>query len=629
MCGIAGIVNASGDAARGALRRMNDAMVHRGPDDCGEFACAFGESELLLGHRRLSIIDTSSCGHQPMIHPGSGDALVFNGEIYNFAVLREELEAMGERFVGHSDTEVLLHALTCWGPDCIRRLNGIFAFAFFNKNRGELILARDPAGVKPLYVAEAAGRLLFASEVRALIASGLVPRSVDRRGLATFFAFGALQRPYTLFDHITEFAPGSHEVWRPGNKRVATHYWNFPRVDPRISFDDAKQGLRERLTEAVRDQLVADVPVGVFLSSGIDSTVIAALAASQRENVQAFTVGFSDQPDMSEQDVAAESAKALGLHHTSINVSGDDTLLAAQRWLQSLDQPSIDGFNVFIISSAIRQCGIKVALAGNGGDELFGGYTSFVDIPLMLHMMRYVDWLGPHIRSALGYAGLSLIGRPQTVREKGFDVAAVGSDLLGIYLQRRRVMSSFQLKALGLSSAPGLTRDYIPDAAFKELALDPTDTTWDLSVLESSFYQPNMLLRDADANGMAHGLEIRVPMLDQRLLDFIHTVPGAVRLPPGAPLKYLLRSTFRPFLGGQTLSQKKVGFVLPLKRWMLGPLRELCEQSLSYLKSIELLQPKGIDRVWNAFLREPESAMWSRAMALCVLGTYAQKAGLR
>ncbi len=330
-----------------------------------------------------------------MIHPESGDVIVFNGEIYNFAELREDLEKIGGRFTGHSDTEILLHGLSRWGTDYLSRLNGMFAFAFFSKERQELLLARDSAGIKPLYIARAAGAILFASEVRALLASGLVDRSIDRKGLASYMAFGSVQRPFTLFEQISEFDSGTYELFGANGSRRSTRFWNFPRPDPSLTFDNVIPEIRQRLAESVRDQMVADVPVGVFLSSGIDSTLIAALASSQREGVRAFTVGFKDQPDLSEQVVAAEIARGFGIEHTAIDVTADDALAASQSWLGSLDQPSVDGLNVFIISQAIRQQGIKVALAGNGGDELFAGYSIFWEIPLMMRLMSYTQWLPP------------------------------------------------------------------------------------------------------------------------------------------------------------------------------------------------------------------------------------------
>lgn len=629
MCGIAGIVNATGEAADAALRKMTSALEHRGPDDAGTITLSWGASELALGHRRLSIIDVSQCGHQPMVHPLTGDTLVFNGEIYNFLEIRKELETLGERFTGSSDTEVLLHALSYWGADCIRRLNGMYAFAFYNQKQQNLILARDPAGIKPLYISESGGRILFASEVRAMLASGLVSHEIDRRGLATYFAFGAMQRPYTLFTSINEFPPGCYEVVSPPARRSVTRFWSFPKPNPRIDAAEACCGLRERLSEAVRDQMVADVPLGVFLSSGIDSTIIAALAAQQREGVHAFTVGFSDHPDLSEQSVAIETARALGLRHTAINVSGDDTLHATERWLQSMDQPSVDGLNVFVISGAIRSHGIKVALAGNGGDELFGGYTGFWEVPFMMRAMRWTSWVNPRIRSMIAYGGLTLLRYPEAVRDKAFDVAAIGRNILGLYFQRRRMMSSFQLNRLGCGGPlQGLSADYIPTSALEGVELEHDDTMWNLSMLECSFYQPNTLLRDADVNAMAHGLEIRVPLLDQRVIDFANAIPGQVRLPPAGRPKQLLRTTFGAVLSHETLTQNKRGFVLPLRRWMAGPLRGLCEESMASLKSTGLVAAAGVDEVWNLFLREPESAIWSRALSLCVLGNYLRKLGL-
>lgn len=625
MCGIAGIIGADPETVRKALAAMTLAQAHRGPNDCGESLHPFGDKTLGLGHRRLSIIDLSCAGHQPMVHPETGDQIVFNGEIYNFQLMRQELLAAGEKFAGHSDTEALLHALARWGPEYIKRLHGMFALVFYNTREQTILLARDSVGIKPLYVARESGYFLFASEVRGILASGLVSRSLDQQGLASYLAYGAVQQPATLFESIQSFPPGHYQVLSARDVEngggAPVHYWPMPRVRENWSQPELVGSIEATLDAAVKDHLVADVPVGVFLSSGLDSTVIAGLAARHTQKLRSFCVGFADQPDLSELGLAKETAKIFGLEHTEITINGADAEQAASEWLSSLDQPSIDGLNVYLISKAVHQQGITVALSGQGGDELFGGYPSFADVPRLNRAMRYFCKLPVPIRTALG--SLATMNRSQAVRQKFHDMLATGGSVLDLYLQRRRTMSDAQLAALGLDQRKlGTLRGWLPQGAMNDLKLDEEDTIWSVSALESNFYQGNMLLRDSDANAMAHALEIRVPMLDQRMLDLMFTVPGKLRLPQRRADKHLLRVAFAPLLRPAIATQQKRGFTLPIRRWMLGPLRDLCEHSLISLKRLNLLRSEGIDLVWNTFLENPESPIWTRAFSLCVLGLY-------
>jgi asparagine synthase (glutamine-hydrolysing) len=631
MCGIAGFLGLDRRQVASGTARLNAALAHRGPDDSGEEVLPLRNGFLGLGHRRLSILDLSPAGHQPMVHPCTGDRLIFNGEVYNFADLRRELEKAGETFRGHSDSEVLLHALTLWGPDCLGRLEGMYAFAFLDATRQRLILARDPAGIKPLYYAHVGENFLFASEVRALLASGLLPPRLDPRGVAGLLAYGAVQQPCTLFRDIRSLPPGcwieitaqEENQWRVSEPR---RFWSYPGPDADVSEDEAATGVRETLDAAVRDHLVSDVPVGLFLSSGLDSTNLAGLASRHTRELQSFTVSFADQPDFSEQQLAAETARQFGLRHIEIPLPAEEAEAAARDWLDALDQPSMDGLNVYVISRAVRRQGIKAALSGLGSDELFGGYPSFRDVPRLRRLVSPLRGLPAGARRGLG--ALAGLGRSTAVRSKLADVFAGDSCVYAIALQRRRLLSNRQLASLGISAEElGLTPEFQPAEALDGLNRDDTDVIAAVSRYESHFYQGNVLLRDADANGMAHGLEIRVPFLDQRLLNLVHSIPGQIRLPGKAPGKHLLRRACADLLRPEILAQPKRGFTLPLRRWMLGSLRPMCERGLKALKDLGVLRADGIDSIWQRFLEEPESPLWTRALTLSVLGAYICKTG--
>jgi asparagine synthase (glutamine-hydrolysing) len=629
MCGIAGVISWDEVEVRSALPAMVQSQAHRGPDDQGETYTRFGGAYLGLGHRRLSILDLSPLGHEPMVHPSSGDQLVFNGEIYNFQSLRKELELQGAQFQSHCDAEVLLEALVKWGAGCIPKLQGMFAFAFFDVHHRRLLLARDSIGIKPLYYAETAdGKFVFASEVRSILASGLVSRELDVGGIAGLLAYGAVQHPSTLFREIKSLLPGVVQtIYAPESRsgeplRTETRrYWQLPSPGPPVDKESAVTCVREILDDSVRDHLVSDVPVGVFLSSGLDSTIVAGIAVRHSSHIRSLSVGFSDQPDLSELDLARETARLFGLDHTEISVTGADALAATEVWLHSLDLPSMDGLNVFLISRAVHAQGITVALSGQGGDELFGGYPSFRDVARMRALIRKTAWIPPPVRQ--GLARLATIGKSSAVREKAAGIAAGKGGLLGLYFHRRRAMSDRQLESLGLLSHElGLTENYVLPEAEADAALDDEDIVWTVSGLETQFYLGNTLLRNGDANGMAHSLEIRVPFLDQRLLDYVLQLPGAVRLPAGERSKHLLRLAFPELLRPDLQAQRKRGFDLPVRRWMLGPLAGLCRSGLDEIRSLGFLRNEGVESIWRAFEDEPESPIWSRAFTLCVLGLY-------
>jgi asparagine synthase (glutamine-hydrolysing) len=625
MCGIAGILSPVETTVRMALPSMVEAQTHRGPDDSGLEYRRMGSLHLGLGFRRLAILDLSPAGHQPMVHPDTGDVLIFNGEIYNFRRLRIELEAAGERFKSQCDTEVLLRALTRWGQDTLAKLEGMYAFAFFDQRGQRLLFARDPAGIKPLFIAEVDGSLLFASEVRALQATGFIPQSINRQAVAGFLAYGALQQPQTLFTSIHALPPGTWQEFRTGSTGTwvsdrPKRHWTYPLSRSDLGLKQAISEVGLTLDHVVRDHLVADVPVGIFLSSGLDSTIIAGLAARHVSSARTFTVGFGDET-ASEVALATETAHLFGQSHTAIQITEGEALREATAWLGRIDQPSVDGLNVAIISAAVRREGIKVALSGLGGDELFCGYPSFRDVPRIQKLLRQIQFLPPAFRRiiARGIAG----GWSADARRKLTDMAGSDGSLLSLYLQRRRVLSDRQLVMLGFHpSELGLTQNYLPPEAECGLETEMNDPIRSISRYESHFYQGNMLLPDTDVNGMSYGLEIRVPMLDRRMLNLAHSIPGHIRMQNGASDKNLLRQAFCKLLRPEILERPKQGFSLPLGQWMRGPLRELCESGLATLATSGLVQKQRLDAIWNNFLKDRGDPAWSRPFSLCSLGLY-------
>jgi asparagine synthase (glutamine-hydrolysing) len=625
MCGLAGFIGPDRDRVRETTARMTAALAHRGPDADGVGVYPFGDRWLGLGHRRLAIQDLSPLGRNPMRHDPTGCEIVYNGEVYNFPVLRREAEAAGERFKSGSDTEVILAGVARHGPDFFRRLEGMYALAIYDPRGPTLTLARDPAGIKPLFVAEANGCVAFASEVRSVLASGVVPRVVSKAAVGGLLAFGSVPQPLSIVEGVRMQAPGSWRVVRavPGGIAAdpARVWWTPPAVDPAFDARDVVPRLRRMLDEAVRDHLIADVPVGVFLSAGLDSATLAALASRHSKDVRTFTVAVSDQPDFDELTVAAETAKRLGLSHTPIPLPSGEAEAAAAEWFASADQPSLDGLNTFVISKAVRSHGMKVALSGLGADELFGGYPSFREIGKLKAARAAVGWLPAGARRAVA-RGVA-IRKSSEVREKLADLLGGPGDVATMALRRRRVLNDRQMAETGLTpDSCGLSNEWLPPEAMATLPLPDADAGGAISVVESLFYQTNVLLRDSDANGMANALELRVPFLDQRLLDFVHTIPGAVRFPADKPPKHLLREAVGDLLYADLLARPKTGFQLPLRRWMAGPLRPTCEAALRTVRDTGLVAPESVSRIWDQFQANPESGVWSRVLTLVALGDW-------
>lgn len=632
MCGICGVISADSGQVEPAVRRMMRAMVHRGPDDEGYVELPLRDGEggpvVGLGFRRLSIIDLSLAGHQPMVHPSTGDWIVFNGEVYNFRALRAELSGSGVIFQGMSDTEVVLHALSRWKEQALSKLQGMFAIAFYDSVERRLLLARDPLGIKPLYVAELPDRLVFASEVRALRASGLVPLDPDVAGIAGMLAYGAVQSPRTVFEKIRSFPAGSYQWLDAGvvagrPQPAPRRFWAFPERPESSPPELAAAEVSRLIKASVQRHLVADVPVGLLLSAGIDSTVLAAFARECSTNLTAFTVGFGSLTPDDESGPAAAMAAALGIKHVSVDVEAATLPAMWRDWLATLDSPSIDGFNTRIVSRRLAQEGVVVGLSGLGADELFGGYPSFRRAPRWSHLVRAFKLVPPQLRSGLVAQLGALDGRTGAF-EKLADLVATDGSVASVTRAMRRTLSDRRLAALRLTSdRVGLAGDYLERPG--PLRFEPAtngDAFNTVSRMELVHYMGDTLLRDTDANSMQHALEVRVPFLDLPLVNYVSALSGSVKQSAGGPPKALLRAACAGVLPAQVASRPKTGFTLPIGSWMRGSVRDQCEAAVAAVERLPFLDGSEVRRVWAEFQARPDSMHWSRPLALVVLGAH-------
>jgi asparagine synthase (glutamine-hydrolysing) len=631
MCGICGVIGDDKSAIEPAVRRMMNAMVHRGPDDEGFELLNVGGYEFGpfagFGFRRLAILDLTSAGHQPMFNPNTGDCLIFNGEIYNFKRLRTELQCEGVLFRGHSDTEVLLHALSRWGDAAIRRIQGMFAFAFYEAKTRRILLARDPLGIKPLYVAESANQLVFASEIRALRASGLVSEELDISGIAGMLAYGAVQSPRTIYRAIRSFPAGRYQwVESPAagdriNVSPPVRHWQFPGASPhRVDVPTAAANVRLLLHDAVLRHLVADVPVGVFLSAGIDSTIIASFAREYTPSVTAFTVGFGAIHGQDETLQASHTAKMLGIRHVSIPLDMTNMPEQWHDWIEQMDSPSIDGFNTFVVSRRLAQEGVVVGLSGLGADELFGGYSNFVRAPRIARILRALKFIPADLRAQLA-AGLGSLNRRMSTAEKLADLLTGHACVRSVAIALRRSLSNIRLAALGVpASRTELGPDYLDMhlAEAPDLRRDPFNA---VAYAEATHYMGDTLLRDTDSNSMLQSLEVRVPFLDLPLVDYISALPGHIKRGHTGSSKSLLRLACHKVIRGEIARRPKTGFTLPIGEWMRGEMRDSCEAAIAQLEQVPFLEQREIRRIWDAFLGDEKTMHWSRPLSLVVLGS--------
>jgi asparagine synthase (glutamine-hydrolysing) len=416
MCGIAGIIrlNTNNGRLEAKIEKMQTALKHRGPDDAGIYIST--DKQAALAHTRLSILDLSAAGHQPMSTTDNRYHITFNGEIYNFQELRENLISQGEKFHSQTDTEVILKLYQRIGSDCVQHLRGMFAFAIWDDLEKTCFLARDPLGIKPLYYYQLGTTLVFASELRAVLASGLPAINMSLEGLYGYLTTGSVPEPYTLIADIYCLSAGNWLYWQNGNI-TKKQYWQINFTPEKISPPEAREIVRKALLDSIQHHFISDVPVGIFLSGGIDSTTILALATqTQKSQLSTYSITFAES-EFNEGELAQKIANHFGAKHTEYQVTSSFAKTILPDFLAAIDQPSIDGFNTFCVSKVAHDHGMKVVLSGLGGDEIFGGYQSFQKVPQMVEWSKKLNIL-PFLRTGLGI-GLESWGNSPRIKRFG------------------------------------------------------------------------------------------------------------------------------------------------------------------------------------------------------------------
>ncbi|MCX7166536.1 MAG: asparagine synthase (glutamine-hydrolyzing) [Rhodocyclales bacterium] len=567
MCGIAGYVSeprASGASALDATRQMLTRMHARGPDAEGLWT---GE-DVVLGHRRLAILDLDARANQPMMSADGRYAIVFNGEIYNFRELRRELEAEGLTFRTTSDTEVLLELFAREGARMLLRLRGMFAFAIWDAQSHELFLARDPYGIKPLYYTRTRRGFVFASQVKAVIASGLISAEREPAGLAGFYLWGSVPEPWTLYRGVYAL-PSGHWLRVRDGVAAAPVCWRDIRTvwqdeGSAVSAMELQERVRQAVADSVRAHLVADVPVSVFLSGGIDSGVVAGLATELGAKVEGVTIGFEEFAGGADDEVAGARAIAAyyGLPHHVRMISRAEFEQDIPHIVDAMDQPSVDGVNTWLASKAVAERGYKVALSGVGGDELFFGYSLFRELPRQAVLARALASIPGHRALLAGpFAALAQwCSQPKLAGLPEF-----ANSLEGLYFLRRGLFLPNELPALmGIDNArEGLVRlGGLPPGM---IAADARDDASAIGLLESTHYLRNQLLRDSDWASMGHSLELRTPLVDAKLLETLG--PYLSMFSGGAGKVLLARALSKP-LPDSIINRRKTGFSLPMTEWL-------------------------------------------------------------
>lgn len=620
MCGINGVFHYHGSVKiEGELKKMNQALAYRGPDAEG----IYEDLNVELGHRRLSIIDLSESANQPITSHDGNLVIVFNGEVYNYADIKKQIPEYP--FKTQGDTEVVLAAFQKWGEHALRLLNGIFSFAVWNKNTKQLFIARDRLGVKPLYYFSSNQVFMFSSSMKAILSTGRSQNKISKSGLVDFLRYQTVHAPETIISDVHVLMPGTFAYISEEDNFQPVPYWSLTNA-PKKSAGNRQEiikSVREQVEKSVHLQLVSDAPFGAFLSGGIDSSILVGVMASQRSQpVDTFSVVFKED-EFSEGKYADLVAKKFNTRHHEIELSVGAFRDLIPEALKSMDHPSGDGPNTYVVSKKTHEAGIKMALTGLGGDELFCGYSIFNQIK----QINSKKWL----RSFPVYARRPLANMYRNIKgtvaaDKIASVMSLAEfDTENIYEYYRRVFNENQVKQLLLSY------DKVPVSVFHLVKeqVGYNQPGWNLplmsrvSVAEITTYMQNVLLRDADQMGMANSLELRVPFLDHELVELALGIADGAKV-GGMPKKLLVES-FQDLLPEEIWDRKKMGFVLPYEVWMKNELKTFCEVKLKWLGGTAYFNEHAVMNYWTQFLNGNKMVTWSRIWTLVVLSNWMEE----
>jgi asparagine synthase (glutamine-hydrolysing) len=619
VCGIAGILNFNEmPADPSAVRTMTNAMSHRGPDSDGFFV----ENELAFGHRRLSIIDLSTAANQPFVDHSGRYVMVYNGEMYNYAAVKKLLPDYP--FHTSSDTEVLIAGYMRWGADCLQYFRGMFAFAIWDRQEKEIFIARDRMGVKPLYYYLDNNMLLFASEVRAILATGLVSKKLNQDALLDYFSYQSVSYPHTLIEGISQLESGSWIKAKKG-KTERNRYWDV--AGNQVDFDFAdKDGvhkqIRALMLQSVERRLVSDVPVGAFLSGGIDSSAVVGLmaeAGTGRPNT--FNISFEEK-EYDESHYAEIIARKFNTRHTRLLLKPSDFLDELPNALKAMDTPSGDGINTYTVSKAIRQNGMTVALSGVGGDELFAGYPFFNQY-LQLQSLKGFWKLPAGMRKLA--AGLLSPGRAEG--RKGRMMQLLRMDSFSIdqaYPIFRQILSPSLIRQLTTITDSGTTITSLQQELIsRKDQLGKLPLLSQVSVAEYLGYTQHTLLKDTDQMGMAASLEVREPFFDQDLVEFILALPDNFK--KASYPKSLLVESLKPLLPDEIVHRKKQGFLFPWAIWLRNELRSFGDVNIRNMAQRPFIRSERLLDYWKRFLAGDKNIRWAELWLFIVLEHWLEK----
>lgn len=608
MCGIAGIYSGSNDQLKlGAIRGMTECLKHRGPNAEG----IYEDKNIALGHRRLSIIDLSATANQPMSDPTGRYTIIFNGEIYNYLKIKEGLNEY--EFKTNGDTEVILASYIKRGEKCLEELAGMFAFSIWDKEKQELFIARDRIGVKPVYYYHSGDLFLFGSEIRSLLNSGFISKKINKEGLYQYLMFQSVPAPLSIVDGISQLKAG---CWMKINSSGITEkeYWWTSKSKIDFDFNDEPKVHKEinrLMIQSIERRMVSDVPVGAFLSGGIDSSIVVGLMAQVSSSpVNTFTMGYKEK-EFDESDYAQIVASRFKTNHNSIKVSPTSFLDEFESALSSMDIPSGDGVNSYVVSKKIKENNISVALSGIGGDELFCGYPIFTQVS---KLMKYQGLFNSSsfVRKLLPASLVKNKKQAQLLNLPKLDVRSV-------YPLYRQIFSEVEIEKLlkSVKSEPKIISDDHDWSEFPLLS--------QISMAELNGYTQHTLLKDTDQMSMAVALEIREPFFDHQLIEFVLSIPDNIKYPTYP--KKLLIEAFKGILPDEIIHRKKQGFLMPWDPWLRNELKEFAEVRIHRISQRDIFDKNAIFDLWNNFQKGDPSVKWIEIWLLVVLEYWLEKNG--